>query len=98
MEHLNTAAGNLAASASEKQDEGTAAETHQVQPAVALQVAWLAIASQAPLLAVLTSNGRSREQKPETKQQLTRKIYIRKRAMEGIRGRKGRRSEEDSMS
>lgn len=50
FEHVNTAAGSFAASASEKQDEGTAADTHQVQPAVALHTAWSAIASQAPLL------------------------------------------------
>lgn len=54
FEQVNTAAGSLAASASEKQEEGTAAETHQVQPAVALQMAWSAIASQAPLVAVST--------------------------------------------
>jgi len=50
FEQVNTAAGSFAASASEKQDEGTAADTHQVQPAVALQMAWSAMASQeAPL-------------------------------------------------
>ena len=50
FEQVNTAAGSLAASASEKQDDGTAAETHQVQPAVVLQTAWSAIASQEALM------------------------------------------------
>lgn len=88
FEQVNTAAGSLAASASEKQDEGTAADTHQVQPAVALQMACSAIASQAPLGALSARAAPAARAESAIKQNRS-KEKITERAMGVIGTRKG---------
>ena len=85
---MNTAAGSLAASASEKQDEGTAADTHQVQPAVALHLARSAIASQAALFRAASAHAARAPRAESATKHHRSKQGIDERAMGGERGLK----------